>query len=61
MGLLQDEELAAEARYLAALRANYPGQIAEIQRLFAQGSSRRFLIARFGQDLADLAIAERPR
>lgn len=57
-GLSQAEELAAEARYLQALKARYPTKIAEIQRLFRAGASRRSLIARFGQDLADLAIAE---
>lgn len=51
-------ELDREERYLAVLRSCYPQKIAEIQRLFRAGTSRRRLIERFGQDLADLAIAE---
>lgn len=52
------EELAAEERYLHALKARYPTKMAEIQRLFRAGQRRRSLITRFGQDLVDLAIAE---
>ncbi len=51
-------EWLEEERHLAALRAHYPARIALIQRLFRGGQARRSLIARFGQDIVDLAIAE---
>lgn len=57
-GLSPAEELAAEERYLAALKARYPAKIAQIQGLFRLGQARRSLIARFGQDITDLAIAD---
>lgn len=58
MNLRIDEELAAEARHLATLKAHYPAKIAQIQRLWRDGIKRKALIVRFGQDLVDLAIAE---
>ena len=64
MNVAAAQDLAQEARYLAALRATYPQKVAEIQRQWRAAppherpAARRRLIARFGQDLVDLAIAE---
>lgn len=58
MAVNKEMTLDEEEAYIRGLRAQHGERIADIQRAFRARQSRKALIARFGQDIVDLAIAD---